>query len=173
MQNPADVGQIRWRNDTLPSGLTYVSDTASSVPIVSGRNVYFRFTNMSALATWTFTLIAVAGPTLVRGSTLTNVASLNYTNSIGALLPPQMASWSVVAHAPLISSGTVTIGSTRATPSDIVAATVSFANVGDEPAQNVWANLTLDPALLFLNASVPAALAPNGVQFALVDIGVG
>src|SRR5256712_937265 len=173
MQNTGDVAQNLWLNDTLPAGLTYVSDTASSAPIVSGRNVYFRFSNMSALATWSFTLTAVAGPTLVRGSTLTNVISLNYTNTIGALLPPQTASWSVGARAPLIPSGSVTFAPTQATPSDLLAATVSFTNIGDEPARDAWANLTLDPNLLFVNASVPATLAPNVVRFALVGQGPG
>ena len=173
MQNTGDVAQNLWLNDTLPAGLTYVSDTASSAPIVSGRNVYFRFSNMSALATWSFTLTAVAGPTLVRGSTLTNVISLNYTNTIGALLPPQTASWSVGARAPLIPSGSVTFAPTQATPSDLLAATVSFTNIGDEPARDAWANLTLDPNLLFVNASVPATLGPNVVRFALVGQGPG
>ncbi len=173
MQNTGDVAQNLWLNDTLPSGLTYVSDTASSVPIVSGRNVYFRFSNMSALATWSFTLTAVAGPTLVRGSTLTNVVSLNYTNTIGALLPPQTASWSVVARAPLIPSGSVTFAPTHATPSDVLAVTVSFANVGDEAARDAWVNLTYDPNLLFVNASAPATLALNVVRFALAGQGPG
>src|SRR2546426_579771 len=173
MQNTGDVAQNLWLNDTLPAGLTYVSDTASSVPIVSGRNVYFRFSNMSALATWSFTLTAVAGPTLVRGSTLTNFVSLNYTNTIGASLPPQTASWSVGARAPLIPSGSVTFAPTQATPSDLLAATVSFTNIGDEPARDAWANLTLDPNLLVVNASVPATLAPNVVRFALAGQGPG
>jgi len=173
MQNTGDVAQNLWLNDTLPAGLTYLSDTASSTPIVSGRNVYFRFSNMSALATWSFTLTAVAGPTLVRGSTLTNIVSLNYTNTIGALLPPQTASWSVVARAPSIPSGAVTFAPTQATPSDLVTATVSFTNVGDEAARDVWANLTLDPSLLFVNASAPATLALNVVRFALGGQGPG
>ena len=173
MQNTGDVAQNLWLNDTLPAGLTYLSDTASSTPIVSGRNVYFRFSNMSALATWSFTLTAVAGPTLVRGSTLTNIVSLNYTNTIGALLPPQTASWSVVARAPSIPSGAVTFAPTQTTPSDLVTATVSFTNVGDEAARDVWANLTLDPSLLFVNASAPATLALNVVRFALGGQGPG
>src|SRR5207244_8187500 len=168
-----DVAQNLWLDDTLPAGLTYVSDTASSAPIVSGRNLYFRFSNMPALASWSFTLTAVAGPTLVRGSTLTNFVSLNYTNTIGALLPPQTASWSVGARAPLIPSGSVTFAPTQATPSDLLAATVSFTNTGDEPARDAWANLTLDPHLLFVNASVPATLAPNVVRFALAGQGPG
>src|SRR5438093_1551053 len=173
MQNTGDVAQNLWLNDTLPAGLTYVSDTASSAPIVSGRNLYFRFSNMPALATWSFTLTAVAGPTLARGATLTNFVSLNYTNTIGALLPPQTASWSVGARAPLIPSGSVTFAPTQATPSDLLAATVSFTNTGDEPARGAWANLTLDPNLLFVNASVPATLAPNVVRFALAGQGPG
>src|SRR5438552_9789686 len=105
-----------------PAGLAVPSGTPASEPIVSGRNLYFRFSNMPALATWSFTLTAVAGPTLVRGSTLTNFVSLNYTNTIGALLPPQTASWSVGVRAPLIPSGSVTFAPAQATPSDLVTA---------------------------------------------------
>src|SRR5438552_16120059 len=150
-----------------PAGLAVPSGTPASRPIVSGRNVYFRFSNMSALATWSFTLTAVAGPTLVRGSTLTNIVSLNYTNTIVALLPPQTASWSVVARAPSIPSGAVTFAPTQTTPPALVTATVSFTNVGDEAARDAWVNLTLDPSLLFVNASAPATLALNVVRFAL------
>src|SRR5437016_12228296 len=77
MQNTGDVAQNLWLNDTLPAGLTYVSDTAASAPIVSGRNLYFRFSNMPALATWSFTLPAGAAPPLARGATDTNFVPLN------------------------------------------------------------------------------------------------
>jgi uncharacterized repeat protein (TIGR01451 family) len=176
MQNSGDAAQTLWVNDTLPDGLAYASDTASTLGgtrLLSGNNVYFRFSNMPGLATWSFTLTAVAGPAVTRGSILLNTVTLNYTNANGGLLPPRTASWSVVVREPFVATGTVSIARTKATPADIVAATVAFANSGDEPARDAWVNVTLGPDLAFVNASVPGILTPEEVHFTLSNVGPG
>jgi len=176
MQNSGDAAQTLWVNDTLPAGLSYGSDTAATrggTHFVSGNLVYFRFTNMPGLATWSFTLTAIAAPTVTRGSILVNMVTLDYTNANGALLPPRNASWSVVVREPFVASGAVSIARTQATPADIVAATVAFANSGDEPARDAWVNVTIGPDLGFVNASVPAILTPNQVHFTLSNVGPG
>ncbi len=178
MRNTGDAAQTLWVNDTLPADLAYVSDTASAPPlygtrIVSGNRIYFRFANMPALATWAFSLTVVSGPALLRGMSLENDASLNYTNSNGFLLPPRDASWSVIIRAPWIPSASVTFASAQATPTDVVLATVAMDNDGNEAAQDAWVNLTLDPNLSFVNASIPATSQPGEVRFVLTNVGLG
>lgn len=176
LQNAGDQAQTLWVNDTLPQELAYFSDTAAShggTTNVSGRTVYFQFANMPRLATWSFVLTATAGPALVRGSILTAEISLNYTNSNGYLLPPRSASWSVTVTAPYIASAVVMITRNQATPADVITAVVTYANTGNEPAHDVWVNLTLDPLLYFLNASVSSTLSGNVVSFRLTNIAIG
>jgi uncharacterized repeat protein (TIGR01451 family) len=179
LQNTGDPAQTLWVNDTLPAGLAYVSDDArtnvsgASVTI-SGRSLYFRFTNMPGLRTWTFTVTAVADTSLVRGSILTNVVSLNYTNLNGYLLPPRLATRSVPVGAPDIASGTIWLSRTSLVPTDILASTVSFTNGGNEAARDAWVNLTFSPGLHYLNASiVPSASSLNDVKFTLSNVPVG
>jgi uncharacterized repeat protein (TIGR01451 family) len=179
LQNTGDGARTLWVNDTLPAGLAYVSDdartniTGANVTI-SGRSLYFRFTNMPGLRMWTFTVTAIAGTNLVRGSLLTNMVSLNYTNTNGYLLPPRLAVWSVRVSAPDIPSGAIWLSRTSVVPTDILAATVSFTNVGSEAARDAWVNLTFSPGLHYLNASiVPGASSPNDIKFALTNVPVG
>lgn len=178
MENRGDEARKLWLNATLPRGLTYVSDTASVIGGVSrpsGDKVYFEFVNMSASSTLSFTLTATAGPALVRDSVLTVRLGLNYTNTNGFLLPPRETSSSLPVAAPWFRDATVTIGETRATAADVIQATVSYANDGNEPARNAWVNLTLNPALNFINATIPASAGRGFAHFALsaVPIGVG
>jgi uncharacterized repeat protein (TIGR01451 family) len=178
MQNAGDSAQTLWVNDSLPFGLTYLSDTAASIGgsrVVSGRIVYFRFANMPGSWSWSFTLTTVAAPDLQRGSTLTNNVSLNYTNANGYLLPPRKASWTVSVYAPNIVYASVIIARNQATPTDVIAGRVTYSNAGNEPARNLWVNLTLDPFLLFLNATLPASVSPDlvHVNFALAAVPIG
>jgi len=176
MQNTGDPAQTLWVNDTLPPGLSHVSDTAASLggtSIVSGSVVYFRFTNMPSLTTWSFTLTAVAAPNLVRDAVLSNKVTLNYTNSNGFLLPPRDSSWTVRVIAPDIQSASVTIGRNQVTPADVVLAVIGFSNEGNEAGRDVWVNLTLDPFLSFLNATLPALVSGDEVRFTLSTIPLG
>ncbi|MGI0149692.1 MAG: hypothetical protein ACREDF_09205, partial [Thermoplasmata archaeon] len=177
MQNTGDMASLLWLNDTLPAGIAYVSDTSASlngtVLPPSGNLLYFRFTNLPALQTWSFTVAAVAEPNLVRGSTLTNVAALNYSNSNGFLMPPRITTWSVQVSAPQIESASVAIAPNQATPADVITAVVTFANTGTEAARDVWVNLTLDWGLLFLNATYVALVNGNHVHFTLPNVPVG
>ncbi len=179
MQNSGDSAQTLWVNDSLPSGLTYASDTAASIggapPVVSGSMVYFQFTNMPGPWSWSFTMTALAASDLVRGSTLTNTVSLNYTNANGFLLPPRRASWTVSVFAPNLVSASVILARNQVTPSDVVVGRVTYTNAGNEPANDAWVNLTFDPFLLFLNATLPAEVSPDllHVNFTLANVPIG
>ena len=176
MQNTGDPARNLWLNDTLPSGLMYVSDTASiwnGTVLVSGNLLYFEFSNMPDLRTWSFTVTVAAAANLVRGSTLTNVVSLNYTNSNGFLLPSRVTTWTVTVSAPEIASASVAIARNQVTPADVVSASIIFANTGTEAARDVWVNLSLDWGLLFLNATEVALVNGNDVHFTLANVPVG
>jgi uncharacterized repeat protein (TIGR01451 family) len=176
MQNTGDPAQTLWVNDTLPAGLAYLSDTSASLGgtrTVSGSVVYFRFTNMPSLTTWSFSLTSVAAPALVRGTTLTNDVRLNYTNSNGFLLPPRDSTWTVRVIAPYVKSASVTISRNQVSPADVILAVVSFSNVGNEAGRKAWVNLTLDPFLVFLNATLPALVFGNEVRFTLSSVPLG
>ncbi|TLZ91460.1 MAG: DUF11 domain-containing protein, partial [Methanobacteriota archaeon] len=175
MQNTGDTAQTLWVNDTLPAGLSYVTDTASGLGGVRllCSTLCFRFTTMQGSQTWSFTITAVAAPDLVRGTILTNTVSLNYTNANGFLLPPKITTWPVLVSAPNIPSAAIAVARTRVTPADILSATVTFANTGSEAAADAWVNLTLSSDLIFVNASLVAYSNGDEVHFALADVTVG
>gem|GEM_PF-3104757 len=179
MQNTGDPAQTLWANDTLPAGLTYVSDTiAQDIPGGTasrvGNHLYFRATNMPTLTTWSFTVTVVAAPNLVRGAILTNIVSLDYTNSNGFSLPPRLATWPVRVSAPFVSTASASLAPSRANPADIIAAAVSFTNSGSEAARDAWVNLTFDLDLHYVNATlVPVFNGGNDVRFRLTNAPIG
>jgi uncharacterized repeat protein (TIGR01451 family) len=175
MQNTGDTAQSLWVNDTLPTGLSYVTDTASGLGGVRliCSSLCFRFTTMQGSQTWSFTVTAVAASDLVRGTILTNTVSLNYTNANGFLLPSKTTTWAVRVSAPEIPSGAISVARTRVTPADILAATVTFANTGSEAAADAWVNLTLSSDLIFVNASLVAYYNGDEVHFTLANVPLG
>jgi len=177
MQNTGDLARTLWVNDTLPFGITYVSHDFGSIPsgtaLVSGNLLYFEFANLPGLTTWSFTVTVVAGPNLVRGSALTNVVFLNYTNSNGFLMPQRVSTWTVQVSAPEIQSASMSIERNQATPADVITAVVTFMNSGTESARDVWVNLTLDWGLLFLNSTYLPSVNGNRVHFSLANVPSG
>src|SRR5205807_1846641 len=155
IQNTGDPAKDLWVNDTVPAGLTYLSDTANDLGsafrgrIVSGNSLYIRLGDMPSLQTWSFTVTANAATNLVPGSTLVNVASLNYTNLNGFLLPPRVTTWSVLVSAPDIRSAAIGIGRTQVTPADIVQATMTYTDA----YRNVFPKIPVASNLI--EASVP------------------
>jgi len=175
MQNTGDVAQTLWVNDTLPAGLTYVSDTATEelngTVQVFGNMLFVRLENMPGPRIWSFSVTAVAAPNLARGAHLMNVVSLNYTNSNGFLLPPRIATRDVPVSAPEIVSAALEIVPNQATPADTITAIVTFSNTGSEAAQDAWVNLTLDQDLLYLNATfAPDSASGNEVRFRFANV---
>ena len=176
LQNTGDAARDLWINDTLPQGMTYAGDTHDPIwgsVAVSGNEIYFRFANMPSLSTWSFSVSARAASALVRGSTLVNVVGLNYTNSNRFLMPPRASSWSIMVIAPQIASASIAMSRTRVTPADVVSGSMTYANIGNEAARTVWINLTLDPKLYFLNASLVASVSGNSVRFVVAGVPIG
>ncbi|TLZ57820.1 MAG: DUF11 domain-containing protein [Methanobacteriota archaeon] len=179
MQNTGDPSKTLWVNDTLPTGMTYVSDSAMDLGsafrgrVVSGNSLYIRLGDMPSLQTWSFTVTTKAATNLAPGAILVNVVSLNYTNSNGFLLPPRVTTWAVQVSAPEILSAAVSLGRTQVTPADIIRAAISFTNTGSEAARDAWVNLTLGPGLIYLNATLVPLLNGGEVHFTLSNVPLG
>lgn len=175
LHNTGDPSATIWVNDTLPSGLAHVSNTVSAsggTVTISGNRLYVEFPSLDSMATIAFSITAVAGPNLARGASLTNVASLNYTNSNGFSMPPGIATSSVAVRAPEIRSAALSVTRNQVTPGDIIMAVTTFENTGTEAARDVWVNLTLDWGLLFLNASQVAQVNGNRVHIVRANVPV-
>lgn len=173
LQNTGNPAGTLWVNDSLPAGLRYLSTTANVTPTVSGNLVYFRWTGMPSLSTWSFAITAIAESDLTLGETLTNRVELNYTNSNGFRLPTRSASWTVQVPSPVIDSASVAIERNSAVPTEVLRAAISFTVGGNEAARDVWLNLTLDPALRFVNATEVAEVSGSDVRFRLANVPLG
>ncbi len=88
------AARTAWLNDTLPAGLTYLSDTAASISAVTGFPNY-TFPSLGNGA-HPFAITARVNVDVLPGTTLTNRATLAYTNATGVLKPSSSAASSVV-----------------------------------------------------------------------------
>jgi len=176
LSNSGDPAQSIWLNDTLSARLTYVSDThnpAWGTATVVGNAIDFVFANMASGATWTFTITARAGPSLVRGAVLSNVVSLNDTSVNGILMPSQTKALPLTVAAPWIPSASLAFPRPTATPGDVLLVALNVTNAGNEPAATAWINLTLDPYLSFVDASVAHSVSGATVLLTASAVRVG
>src|SRR5205823_310664 len=90
----SQAAQTVWMNDTLPSGFTYISDTAGSIPAITGYPNY-TFANL-ANGPHAFTITVRVGVDVAPGTPLTNVAALAYTDAAGVPRSPSSAQATVV-----------------------------------------------------------------------------
>ncbi|OGS48578.1 MAG: hypothetical protein A3K68_05510 [Euryarchaeota archaeon RBG_16_68_13] len=176
LTNTGEPAQTLWLNATVPSGLTYVSDTAASLGgsrSFFGSTVRFVLTGMPSASIWTFTMTLAGDPLLPYGLTLTCDATLEFTNENGASLPSKEADLSVASVAPFVPAASFQFSGTAADPGDTVPATLTWTNAGNEPAEDLWINLTLDPYLGLLDASEPATVGGGSVRFHSTSVGLG
>ncbi len=175
--NTGDAAQTVWLNDTLPSGLAYVSDTAPVSPSVAGGQVRWTFPGMAAGTSTpvvlAFTLTARAGAGLPGGASLRNTIGLNDTSLNGLLMPDQTSVLPLPVASPAIASATASFGVPSAVPIVPLPLYVNFTNAGNEPAGTTWLNLTLGPSLSFLGAGVPSTVAGSQVFLVLPNASVG
>ncbi len=172
LTNVGDTAGAVWANDTLPAGLTYVSDTAATLNgtvSFAGRLVLFRFPSMPAGASWTFALTARVGAGLPAGTVLANALAVEYTNLNGVRMPPRNATSSLTLRAPSIPVAVLSVGPATATPGDLVPAALDWWNLGNEAATAVTARLALDAGLAVADASVP--WAPEAGNAVRLDVG--
>ena len=180
LTNSGDAANTIWINDTLPSGLAYVSDTSSSLGgarTVNGGQINFVFSNMPSgtgtPVSWSFTISARAASGLAWGTVLSCRITLNDTSANNVLMPEQVVTAPLTVAAPSIPSAHAVFGVPTAVPVDPLPLYVNFTNAGNEPAAPLWINLTLDPSLRFSSSSVPHTATNTTVQLTMPNAPVG
>lgn len=180
MTNTGDVANSLWLNATLPSGLTYLNDTAASLGgtrTVSGNRIDFVFTNMRSGSTtpvvWSFTLTEQARAGLASGTDLGSTIALNATSANDLLMPEQAVAVPLVAAAPVIAAAGASFGMPTASIASPLPLYVNFTNGGNEPARRVWVNVSLDPFLRFASSPVPATANNTTVQLTFANASAG
>ena len=145
-ENAGDVAATHvWINDTLPAGLSYVSDTAVADPsfvnsTCAGPSCAWEFANVPP-GPQSFILTTVVAPNLPDGTVLTNRARLSYTDSNGVLLEPSSSAVSVRVSRPWFS---LRVSANQfANPGDTLGYFLRIDNQGSGIADAAWLNVTL------------------------------
>ena len=142
-----------WINDTLPAGMTYVS---SSVPytLVTGSTYTWLFTNIAPGTTNSFTITVLIGAGVPLGTTLTNLAELEYTDQLNRPMEYSSDTWDVLVSGPIPMVTIEKIASSaEVSPSGWLSYTIWYNNTGTANAGNVWLNDTLPADISFDSAS--------------------
>ena len=172
-------------SDTLPSGVSYQSCSLGSLAGAcseSGGTVTFTLTNplaAGANASVTVTVqVTTSGPT-----TLTNTATLNYTDSGGNARTPVTSSDTTRIPGPttvdLIKQATLVVDSNnddRAGSGDIIEYTIVMTNTGSEPALLLTiadtpdVNTTLIVGSVLVNPSNAVVVSGNNLGDTTVEV---
>jgi uncharacterized repeat protein (TIGR01451 family) len=172
-------------SDTLPSGVSYQSCSLGSLVgscSESGGTVNFTLTNplaAGASASVTITVqVTTSGPT-----TLTNTATLNYTDSGGNARTPVTSSDTTRIPGPttvdLIKQATLVVDSNnddRAGSGDIIEYTIVMTNTGSEPALLLTiadtpdVNTTLIVGSVLVNPSNAVVVSGNNLGDTTVEV---
>ena len=174
--NTGDLAGELWLNVTMSPALAYMSDDATSVggtSVATGSGVAIRLFSLAGGDSWTLHVTVRSRSGLARGTTHAMAAALNYTNSRAALMPPEAVASNVSVIAPAFVDVAVRLLSPLAVPGDIVSSIFNFTNAGDELAQYVWANLSLDSHLSLASASMAVSVSGTNVRFALSNVPLG
>lgn len=156
----ADSAKV-WINDTLPSGLEYVGDTASSLSSYAGGyrdgdELHFNFTDVAPGSHW-FVLRVKVNESHPTGTEITNWAYMDYTDSMGFYVSSlgDGATTRVDFNEPSILVSIVC--DLRIVESqDVVTYTIFYNNTGTGIANHVWINDTIPENVEFLTSNPPA-----------------
>ncbi len=163
-------------SDTLPAGVSFQSCSLGALAgscSASGGVVTFTLTDPVAPgaggSVTTSVLVTASGP-----ATLTNTATLTYTDSAGQPRPPVSASDSTAVPAQPLMALSKTDGATVTAPGQTLTYTLTFTNTGVGPAHNVTLSDTLPAGVSFQSCSLGALAgscsASGGVvTFTLTD----
>ncbi|MCK4265792.1 MAG: DUF11 domain-containing protein, partial [Thermoplasmata archaeon] len=161
-----------WINDTLPAGVTYVGNTAGTIPGVhtlaswgvSGLNLWFNFTDVLP-GPHSFTITVQIQATTPPGTVLENWAFMNYTNAIGMIMIESADNATTIVDSAIIVIEK-TVNQTVAMPGDFLQYTIWFNNTGQADATTVWINDTLPIGVSYLgdNANLIPSWVSTGVS---------
>jgi len=164
---------IAWINDTLPSDVIYVNDTAYlhyspgvgffEYSILLGNVLHVKF-NLVPPGNHSFVIFVKTGNSVFDGQILTNRASLNYTSSGGKLQLEVNATVSVTVSMPVLQFGKSVEYDSR-DPSKLNF-TLTIGNTGSATALNMWVNDTLPAGVQYESFQAPpgvmCAETPSG-----------
>ncbi len=143
-----------WINDTLPSGVTYVNDTAYTLggifksSILTTPTLRLEFYNASA-GNYSFNVTTTVLPNVNDGDILTNIAVMNYTSNSGKLQPTVTSFLNVTVSMPVFDiDKTYTIDPVDPT---LVTYTVNVSNIGSAEAMHTWLNDSLPAGMNLLS----------------------
>jgi len=150
-----------WVNDTLPTALDYSFDTAANgtgpgntsgilaYKSFVGNVLSLNFTNVIS-STYRFIISARINTTVLNGTSITNCASLNYTDSSGRVIGPVMACATARVEGASIHVKQEALDNPVARD-DALRYQVSFDNEGTASSAFVWINDTLPAGVTYLN----------------------
>jgi uncharacterized repeat protein (TIGR01451 family) len=174
----ADSAKV-WINDSLPSGLEYMSDTASNLPSYSGgfrdgEDLHYNFTDVPP-GSHSFVLRVRVNESFPLDSNVTNWAYMDYTDSMGFFVSSlgDGATSRIEYYEPsIVVEATVDMNEVKG--QDIVTYTIYFNNTGTGTANHVWVNNTLPGNVAYVTSNPPPALI-NGsdLHFAFSDVAPG
>jgi uncharacterized repeat protein (TIGR01451 family) len=161
--NNTNTGMAKnvWINDTLPSGVVYVS---SSVPYQSttGSTYRWAFTNVMP-GQHSFTLVAQVTAGTTSGQRLTNAVTLSYTDQLRRPLPQTQAWANTTVSRPMITV-VKTANPSSAKAGDLVTFTIYYNNTGNAVAGTVTIKDSLPVGMDYRSAN-PAPTWSNGRTF--------
>jgi uncharacterized repeat protein (TIGR01451 family) len=174
----ADSAKV-WVNDSLPSGLEYMSDTASTVPSYSGgyrdgADLHYNFTDVPP-GSHSFVLRAKVNESFPLGFDVTNWAYMDYTDSMGFFVSSlgDGATSTIEYREPSISVVAV-VDQTEVEGQDIVTYTVYYNNTGTGTANRVWINNTIPENVDYLTSNPPPTLTiGRDLHFVFNDVAPG
>jgi len=139
-----------WINDSLPSGLEYVSDTASALSsysggYIDGTDLHYNFTDVP-IGSHSFVLRVVVNESHPLGVDVTNWAYMDYTDSLGYYVSMlgDGATSRIDFREPLITVDAV-VSKEEVESQDIITFWIYYNNTGNGNANYVWINDTLPP----------------------------
>jgi len=174
----ADSARV-WINDSLPSGLEYLSDTASNLPFYSGGyrdggDLHYNFTDVPP-GSHSFVLRVEVNESVPLGSEVTNWAYMDYTDSMGFYVSSlgDGATCRIEYQEPsIVVDAVADMGEVEG--QDILTYTIYFNNTGAGTANRVWINNTLPGNVEFLTSNPPPVLSDGrDIRFAFDDVAPG
>ncbi|MCK5038454.1 MAG: DUF11 domain-containing protein, partial [Thermoplasmata archaeon] len=153
-KNRADTAAFVWVNDTLPSGVTYVSDTSGLTPTINGDTYTYPYTDLAGGVTITFVMTVRVDDTIADGTDLVNNVDADFTDSTGTPYGTDTDSVTTACVRPDISIVKVA-NTTTAYPGTLVTFTIWYNNTGGGSAGDVWLNDTIPPNTTFVSSSSP------------------
>ncbi len=154
-----------WVNDTLPSQVTYVNDTAYTLSsifnysILNGQTLELKFWNVQKNIDYNFTITTTVDAAVSDGEILYNTAIMDYTNGLGVNQPPVTAYWNVTVSMPSFEiSKTVTYDTID--PS-LITYQINVSNKGSVGSLRMWLNDSIPDGMNFISFQGNASCTPQ------------